>query len=539
MKLLHLVLLVFIAPVALTAQLINNGGSIFIEAGSSVNWKSSIENNSLNSNMGFLEIKGDGVLQLDGNLMNNATFQMDMSSTLVFSGDISSSILSGNAIFSNVSIDKIDNDIILLDEMSVSGELNFAGDNNKVILNDNNLILTSDATVTSADESKYIVADDLGIVSKELGVASGFVYHIGTAEGLYTPINANVTSANFPISLDINTVSMKHPNIPIESSDFINRYWNVDASDDANLEATLTGTYHSTDIQSGSTISNIKGTFYNSADWSYQNSTNSGTDVIGDISSSGDFTGTNAFGRASLKAFLDGAFSGGTMSTTLNSSDLLPTTSPYGDGATVAAGFFAANTDIVDWVYLESRNTTTPAIVEGTGSAFIKSDGTIVALDGTSNPFIKNAVGTGYVVIKHRNHLPVCTGSSIGLDGIAILQDFTDIGYASYGSNGLRNNGGTMTMWAGDLNDDDEVVYAGVGSDITPISVDVFSNPANTTFSASFPFAGYNNSDANLNGETVYIGTGSDITPISIGVFSNPANTTFSASFPITAQIPE
>ena len=43
----------------------------------------------------------------------------------------------------------------------------------------------------------------------------------------------------------------------------------------------------------------------------------------------------------------------------------------------------------------------------------------------------------------------------------------------------------------------------------------------------------------NLNGETVYVGAGTDITPISVGVFSNPANVTFSASFPITAQIPQ
>jgi len=467
---------------------------------------------------------------------------MSNTAKVILSGANASNVTSGGATFTNVEMDKTSNNVTLMDQMRISLDLDFVGNNNKIIIGDNNLVFAPNATITSADANEYIIADgnaNTGVVSKELTANEVFVFEIGDATN-YTPLDADITGTGYAsATVDVNVVPMVQPNVPGEATDYISRYWNVDQTGITDYSTDLKGTYVAGDLTG--TAADAKGAHYGSVgtDWTYDGAATGASTVLGTVAESGDFTGTNSFGKVALKIMLDGAFSGGTMSNTLNTMGLLPTTSPYGGGETVAAGFFAANTDIVDWIEFETRNTATPATIEGSGVGFVKTDGSVVALDGVSNPFLLNAASTGYVVINHRNHLSVCTGGSIALDGSAALQDFTSSGYSAYGSNGLRNNGGTMTMWAGDTNGDGKVVYSGSGTDITPISIDVYTNPLNTGFSPTFPFPGYNASDSNLNGTSVYSGSGTDITPISTSVYLNPLNTGFSPTMPLLQQIPE
>jgi len=89
------------------------------------------------------------------------------------------------------------------------------------------------------------------------------------------------------------------------------------------------------------------------------------------------------------KIFLEGPYSSGTMLTNLNSSGYLPLTQPYSAAPwnysgteSVAAGFFSTHPTIVDWVLLELRTGTSAATTVAKRAAFIKSDGTIVDLNG-------------------------------------------------------------------------------------------------------------------------------------------------------------
>ena len=538
MKNIFFTILSFFFAISVNAQLINDGASIIVEDGATLFIEGSLQNNLT----GSIDIQGTGIVEVEGDVTNAATATITMSNTakVILSGSNAANVTSGGATFTNVEMDKTSNNVSLLDQMRISTDLNFVGNNNKILIGDNNLVFAPSATITSADDNEYIVADgdaNTGVVSKELSADEVFKFEIGDATN-YTPLDADISGSGYSsATVDVNVVPMQQPNVPGEASDYISRYWNVDQTGVTDFSADLVGTYVGGDLTG--VAGDVKGAHYGSVstDWTYDAAAAGASTASGTIAESGDFTGTNAFGRVALMAMLDGAFSGGTMSTTLNSSGLLPTTSPYGDGASVAGGFFAANTDIVDWIYLESRNTATPASIEGTGSAFIKSDGTIVALDGTSNPFIKNAAGTGYVVVKHRNHLATCTGASIDLDGSAALQDFTSTGYTAYGTNGRRNNGGTMTMWAGDANADGDIIYVGA-TDITPISTAVFLDPGNTTFSPTYIVSGYNDADLNLDGNVIYVGA-TDITPISTSVFLHPGNTLFSPTYIINTQIPE
>lgn len=520
-----------------SAQLINDGASIIVEDGATLFIEGSLQNNLT----GSIDIQGTGIVEVEGDVTNAATATVTMSNTakIILSGANASNVTSGGATFTNIEMDKISNNVSLLDEMRISTDLNFVGNNNRVLIGDNNLVFAPNATITSADANEYIVADgdaNTGVVSKELSADEVFKFEIGDATN-YTPLDADITGSGYSsATVDVNVVALKQPNVPAEATDFISRYWNVDQSGIMDFSSDLEGTYVAGDLTG--VAADAKGAHYGSvgSDWTYTAGAAGTSAVLGTVAESGDFTATNAFGKVSLKLMLDGAFAGGTMSNTLNTMGLLPTTSPYGGGETVAAGFFAANTDIVDWVSFETRNTAAPATMEGSGVGFVKTDGSVVALDGTSNPFLKNAATTGYVVVKHRNHLAVCTGASITLDG-SVLQDFTSAGYTAYGTNGLRNNGGTMTMWAGDATGNGEIIYVG-DTDITPISTVVFLDPGNTTFSPTYVVPGYSPADLNMDGEVIYVGN-TDITPISTSVFLHPGNTGFSPTYIINTQIPE
>src|SRR5687767_980566 len=87
------------------------------------------------------------------------------------------------------------------------------------------------------------------------------------------------------------------------------------------------------------------------------------------------------------KVFLQGAYntSTGTMNNTLNSLGILqthaafqpyniPAFENYAGTETVGAGFFAAHTDIVDWVLVELRESSLLSSLVSRRAAFVKTD---------------------------------------------------------------------------------------------------------------------------------------------------------------------
>jgi len=146
---------------------------------------------------------------------------------------------------------------------------------------------------------------------------------------------------------------------------------------------------------------------------------------------------------ANIRIFLEGSYVGGQMSTFLNSSNLIPLTQPYNASPwnyTGTESVASIPQNIVDWVLVELRGSET-TVVE-TRAAFLKNDGTLVDLDGTSNiKFPSTPEGEYYVVIKHRNHLPVMTANKVGINFSPTLYDMrTDLTKA-YGTNALKSFG--------------------------------------------------------------------------------------------------
>jgi hypothetical protein len=114
---------------------------------------------------------------------------------------------------------------------------------------------------------------------------------------------------------------------------------------------------------------------------------------------------------AEIKVLLAGAYdSNGHMRTDLLAANQIPTAHPYNTPpwdytGTESVGSVPAN--IVDWVLVSLRTSfNDPAVA--TVAAFLYENGDIVGLDGSSPvTFPGVAPDDYYVVVDHRNHLPI------------------------------------------------------------------------------------------------------------------------------------
>ena len=184
---------------------------------------------------------------------------------------------------------------------------------------------------------------------------------------------------------------------------------------------------------------------------------------------------STAFGNKLLnvKVFIEGAFDAGTgaMSTALNTGAVLPIAQPFNVSPWNYAGTESVASipaGIVDWILVELRDAATPATaITGYNLAgwpralFLKSDGSIVDLNGTSMPDIGTPSLTNslFVVIRHRNHLAVLSSAGATLAGDIYSYDFTtDLAQAFGGTVGYKMSGSKAVMKAGDI-DHDENIY--------------------------------------------------------------------------------
>jgi hypothetical protein len=208
---------------------------------------------------------------------------------------------------------------------------------------------------------------------------------------------------------------------------------------------------------------------------------------------------TPNFGRTiDLKVFLEGPFNGTDMNTTLNSQGQLPTTQPYNtdpwfyDGEEVVAGI--PNSDIVDWVLLELRET--PFNADSAISTnmidkravFLLKNGTLVGIDGNEAPKLYFSITHNlYAVIWHRNHLGIMSSNNIPLAEGDYSFDFTI---------------GSAQVYGGDQGYKELApnVWGMVAGDIDPNGI-ININDKENGWKNQAGQSGYKKSDINLNGQ--------------------------------------
>ena len=236
---------------------------------------------------------------------------------------------------------------------------------------------------------------------------------------------------------------------------------------------------------------------------------------------------------ANLKVYLQGPFSGGSMTATLDTSGFIPHTS---DSAYSAAtyGYTAStvssipNTSIVDWLLVELRSDTAGATKVGSRAGFLKSDGTVVDIDGASPlSFTGVLPGNYYIVVRHRNHLAIMSAVAVALSSTSAPYDFTTAQSQAYGTNAMAAlTGGAFGMIAGDVNQDGIIKYNLASNDRALIYVRIGSGNVNLTVSGYYP------EDINLDGVVKYNLAGNDRAVIFVDINSGSVDATVSTKVP-------
>lgn len=206
----------------------------------------------------------------------------------------------------------------------------------------------------------------------------------------------------------------------------------------------------------------------------------------------------------------------------LRSNALIPASQPYsapdyihqdgGGNETVQPSVLAVtgNDAVVDWVFLELRNSLDDTEVLATRSALLQADGDIVDVDGISAVEFRANAGNYYIAVHHRNHLSVMSFSPIALGGAAVTADFTDGSLATFGTEAQVDINGTKALWQGDITNDGLVKYTGANNDRDQVLLEIGGSvPTNTA-------SGYLNTDVNMDGEVKYTGGNNDRDPILI-----------------------
>ena len=172
----------------------------------------------------------------------------------------------------------------------------------------------------------------------------------------------------------------------------------------------------------------------------------------------------------SIKVFLEGPFDGlNLMKDNLRKLNLIPLTEPYtglanfkhttGGGEVIdpAVLSITGNNAIIDWIFLELRNESTPDSVSGTRSALLQADGDVVDTDGISPVSFKNfPLGNYFIIVRHRNHLTIKTNNAVALSSGVMLVDFTTK-LNSISSSKINEINNFKVMRGGDLNADKNI----------------------------------------------------------------------------------
>ncbi len=336
-------------------------------------------------------------------------------------------------------------------------------------LNEKDIVMDSDATLAETG-------------GRVLGTGS-----ISTTRTLNNITSENIAGLGAEISTSENmgsTVILRgHVKQTIDGNESIQRYYDIAPTSNSGLNATLVFRYNDAELD-GKTESSL--ILFRSADagvnWTGQGGTvdtESNTITLSSIDAFSRWTADHGHGQVELKVVLEGPYNAATdsMNADLYNAGLIPTTSPY---AADARTIDDIPDNTVDWVLVELRvHPDSSATVAK--SALLHKDGRIVADDGTTSYIqMEAADGDYYLVVKHRNHIAVCSAAAHTLSSSSsTLYDFTT---------------GTSQYYGGDavLVDSSPTVYAmydgdtdGSGTVDADDRTATWNNKNNTTYHGS------------------------------------------------------
>jgi PKD repeat protein len=181
-----------------------------------------------------------------------------------------------------------------------------------------------------------------------------------------------------------------------------------------------------------------------------------------------------------LSALVQGLYDTNLHEMLLGNSTKLPMTSPY---AVDPREVSAIPSNVVDWVLIELRGTNGNTVVAK--SAFLENRGRILSLDGSSGITAEISAGYYFLVLKHRNHLPLMSAEPVAFTNYLVNYDFsTSASQSLGGTNDMAQlENGVWGMIAGDADGDGEIL---------PVDALIYRSQTNRM--------GYHRGDFNLDG---------------------------------------
>ena len=431
--------------------------------------------------VGTMTVKSGGVLNnqgtviLNANLDNQNAGNTDLGSGTYILNGTSLQTVNGTNTFGGLTVNN-PGGATLNGNTAVNGMLTFT--QGIIAIGVYNISLGSSATVAgSPSASSMVTATASGEFRKSFSGVGSFTFPVGdyvsTAD--YSPVTVNFTSGTFGGG---NYVGVKLVNAayPGASGNYLNRYWEISQSGITSFNCNVVFQYVPADVVgTESLISGVKVyplpiVVYTLANTSLHQLTANG------LTSFGIFTGgqptLDKF--VNLTCYIEGPYNStlGTINTTLRTLGLVPLSQPYSAAPWTYTGtetVASVPAEVVDWVLVELRQATSPAnatsaTIFGKRAAFVKSNGAIVDLDGSSPlQFESIALNPGnnlYPVIRHRNHLAIMSSVGVTKDGGTgyYTYDFSTAVTKAYGgTNGYKQIGMSPLrygMVTGDIDQD-------------------------------------------------------------------------------------
>ena len=202
-----------------------------------------------------------------------------------------------------------------------------------------------------------------------------------------------------------------------------------------------------------------------------------------------------------VKIFLEGPYQrlSGVMNIILKQRSMLPLVSPYPQDVRSVS---AIPDNVVDWVLVGLRRSSDGSDIANK-SAFLRNDGHIINLDGTSTAIaLPDDPGDYYVIVRHRNHLAVMTAAaqSLTFEPPASSFDFTADPTAYYsGTSGASElDQGVWGAPAGDASGDNTINAADSSLILQNRNTESYSD-TDINLDGNTTIADYNRSKANKN----------------------------------------
>jgi len=423
-------------------------------------------------------------------------------------GTDSQSINMNGKTISNLEINN-ENGVWLQSDLKLTGSLKFS--NGKFITDGHSFTLSDIAQTSGMGDDKFIETNNSGQVIKEISVNLNS-YEIPVGAGtLYRPVFLTTTGNNNGAKVGIQARDTASSNKPPSTSDYLKSNWTITS---AGINGTLSAQARyaeAADVFGNE--GNLKAYLFDGTDWSSSGTINTVANTISFpiTNNSANITAIDKFDLLKAKVLLQGPYNTAThlMSDNLRTAGVIPLTDPYSQApyntafarisdplseaadATVFNDQPSEGDDIVDWVFLQLRNTPAGNNIVQTRSALVQRDGDIVDVDGKSPVTFNNIADGNYTVaVRHRNHLGISTDPATltplltEKQSTISLVDFTASSFLFGGTSahGVASDG-KFVLWGGDANLNGIVRFAGLNNDKDFIYVNSLNSDASATLS--------------------------------------------------------